>query len=390
MLPIVTLLPLGLAYAKFGPRTYVAKSLMLLQETARDFPSSHRDLPGFARMQDRIAGLQALLKSDRVLLGALSDITGDQMSTDPDKVAGWIRDLSTALTLTLVGTDFLQFELKGSEPKGMGKQLEAVTSNFLEALLSTPDALNATQVLLSRRKEELDAVERKYAQFKEQAGRQLPSNYRSYVTQLTGYQQRLKEKTRELSALGTELEKLRKEADARQLTPLERGEKTKVAQLAERDDGPIGPTANTQDSQQPPAELIKLQGAEARYLSLQSEVARLTESANRMQRKVDEYAPIERELRAMEAEVQLAREGFQNYASRYSPPPASMRAPGILNAPERIKLIDAPRDPEFPLRSAFMIAMASAVASILAALGLVFLAELLDSKVRRSDELEGQ
>ncbi len=67
-LPLLVMLPLSLLWWQLGPRTYVATSLMLLQETGATNPLARESVGApTGRIQDRIAGLQALLKSDRVL-----------------------------------------------------------------------------------------------------------------------------------------------------------------------------------------------------------------------------------------------------------------------------------------------------------------------------------
>jgi hypothetical protein len=65
LVPVLIMLPMSMMWALYGPRTYVAKSLMLLQEATSTNPLA-KDSGGQAtRIQERIAGLQALLKSDR-------------------------------------------------------------------------------------------------------------------------------------------------------------------------------------------------------------------------------------------------------------------------------------------------------------------------------------
>ncbi|MBS0243856.1 MAG: hypothetical protein JSS20_16910, partial [Proteobacteria bacterium] len=52
--PVLVLLPITVLYLKFGPRPYVAKSLLLMQENSRDNPlAGPKELPGFVNMQER-------------------------------------------------------------------------------------------------------------------------------------------------------------------------------------------------------------------------------------------------------------------------------------------------------------------------------------------------
>jgi hypothetical protein len=314
------------------------------------------------------------------------DIVGDDMPTDSRKIWSWIKDFGASLSLDLVGSDFLEFTLKGSEAKGLGKQLEAVTSRFLEVLLSMPDALDASYVLLNRRKEDLEAAEHKYLLFKAEVEQRLQPAYRADVTALGDQQRRLKEKKLEFEAVGIELDKLRTREDSSNASSYEPAKvgafemRVRVSEV-----GPDTPEVVASDASPLERQLV---GTKARYVSLQDEVRLLTRSAEALQSKVDAYTSADHKLRTMVIEIDLARKAFEDYSSRYGSPPASLRGPGILNAPERIKLIDPPRDPVSPTRSARMVVLFSAAVSVLMGVGLVFLVEGLDPTVRRADEVE--
>lgn len=173
ILPLAIILPLGLLFANFGPKTYVARSLLLMQESGADFPFA-RELTGINQTQERLFGLKALIKSDLVINSVLGDVMGATAPTDPKAVKIWIDKFSAALSLEMIGNEFLDIQLKGSSPMGLGRQLEAVTLRFLEVLLSTDETLSATQVLLERRKEDRDAAQRALNQFKMHAERRYP------------------------------------------------------------------------------------------------------------------------------------------------------------------------------------------------------------------------
>lgn len=381
---------IGLAYAIFAPRTYVAKSLLLLQETGSDLPVT-RDLAHFGRMQERIAGLRALLKSDLVLYSVMLDVAGPDAPSKPQNIAAWIRDFSSALSLELVGSDFLEFQLKGSTQKGLGKQLEAVTSRFLEALLSTSDAINATQVLLDRRKEELEVAERAYEQFKARMAERLPPTYHADMAQLMEQSKRLQELTWELSAATSELDRTRNANGTATtqprllLDPSKISDKSHVAGSG----AAIGPVdgSGTSGSSAPSRQSIQAR-AESRVAALQLEVDKVGKVVNSLQRAVASYAPMTLQLKSLEASVQKARLDHEAYARRFSQPASSVRAQGLLRAPERIKLIDAPRDPEFPTNSRTKIALAALVLSLALAAALAFLAEMIDDTLRRNEEFE--
>lgn len=383
----LSILTLGLAYALFGPKTYVAKSLMLLQETGRANPLT-RELPS-ARMQDRIAGLNALLKSDRVLQHVINDLS-EGMPNDPKQLAASIRNLSNAISLELIGTDFLEFQLKGSSPVGLGKQLEAVTSRFIEALLPEQDAQSATQVILDKRKEELDLAARDYARLKDLAGNWAPLNGSTRAAHLSEQRQKLQDRTKETWAVGADLDILRLKLNDGNALPRERA-KDRVqqdivkasAQISELEAGQSGISPQLQTLKTKRSELQKLQKTEERYQALQGEIDQLTKDVQIAQRD----SVIESDLLAQSARVKKARDAYESYQKRYKIA-SGTRSSNILNAPERIKLIDAPRDPEFPVNSRLKILLASLAASLLVAVALAVLAEIIDQTVRYADVLE--
>ncbi len=169
----------------------------------------------------------------------------------PKRLPRWVQDLSKSLTLELLGTDFLEFQLKGNSPEGLGKELEAVIWRFLEALLPAQHSLNAMQEVLVLHREELQAAERRYAQVKEQANHLLPATYRSDVAQLEGQLQQLEQKRKELAAVGGDLENLRPKVGGEQSPLLEsivQGNFGKGAPAGQVDAGQSGASLNVQTS----------------------------------------------------------------------------------------------------------------------------------------------
>jgi hypothetical protein len=140
LLPILIALPLAIAFVKLGPRPYVAQGLLLLQENARDNPLVREAMPAYVNMQDRVNGLQALMRSERVLTAALADIHGMEVLSNRARAEQLKRQLALDLNLYLVGSDFLIIELRDTAPVGLGKRLESVLARFLEALLPSEDA----------------------------------------------------------------------------------------------------------------------------------------------------------------------------------------------------------------------------------------------------------
>jgi hypothetical protein len=378
MVPFLVLLPLGLAFAKFGPKSYVARSLLLLQESGRDNPLA-RDA-GPVRMQDRIAGLQALLKSDRVLSAAIADLANGEATADAKTLAGSAQDLSSALSLELLGNDFLEFKLKAPHKEGLGRKLEVVTVRFLEALLPAQDVVNVTQLLLDRRKEELDDAERRLNAFGNQIAAHLPPSYGADEAELNSRKIRLAQKQSELASLSAEVEVLRGSVGR---TPAQ------VSALeTEQALGRPGQARTTVRDTIDTSDLMKMQAGEARVDALRKEVDQSGRDVDKLQQRLTlAYAPIGRQLENLKSDARKARISYEQVAKNYTPP-SKMRSTTILNAPERIKVIDAPRDPEQPTLSALKIMLIAFAASLLSAVGVAVIAELLDPRLRRRDQYE--
>lgn len=389
ILPILVMLPLSLAWWIYGPRTYVAKSLMLLQEAASTNPLAREGTGGpTGRIQDRIAGLQALLKSDRVLGGVFRDLASDPVRGAAD-FAGWRRDFSQALTVELIGTDFLEFQLKGSSPHGLGKKLEAVNSRFLEALLPEQNAMFASQVLLEKRKDELDNAQRALSTFRQRLAERLPQG-------LGAPHHRLAEARSVLQAKEAELARITREiSDRRGRLPGASPSSARVdqeiaqvrAELASLETKNGGVPAKVAQAQSKLTELLVIRDLEVRRGTLEAEIREFTRQMDGLIKAVRQTEPIAEQLAQLEREAAEAKEAFDDYSRRYQRAATTRGAGGILNAPERIKLIDAPRDPEFPTASALRAAILALLSSIGLGIGLTLLAELTDPRLRSPEEV---
>ena len=390
VLPVVFMLPLSVLLGLLGPKTYTAKSLMLLQESmttnplGKDFAVNQS-----SRMQERIAGLQALMKSDRVLTNVYRDLYGEPAPGEAPLVAAWMREFGSDLTLELIGTDFIEFRLKRGKAAGMGKQLEAVTARFIEALLPEQNAQFATQVLLDKRKDDLDAAERALAAFRQRNSEVLPDAASSPNGRLADTRAQLERATTALEAIKAELSQVQgrlavvaKEGPAR-IEQLISQASAEIRSLEGRG-GDAG--AELHAVQQRLQDLMNVRTLETRRGAAEDEIREIRLVADGLQREVRRTGPVLQQLAQLEREAQEARAAFDAYSVRYSRSSVG-RAGGILNAPERIKLIDVPRDPEFATTGGMRLALGSLALGVLAGIGLAMLAELFDSCIRRPEDL---
>jgi uncharacterized protein involved in exopolysaccharide biosynthesis len=274
--PILAMIPLSALAALVLPRSYETSALLLLQESGRNNPFAGETVsPEF--MQQKVPGLEALLKSEQVLAPAIGEMEAAGLKSPGDLQVG-IRNLRSALSVELVGTDFLTIRLRGSKSEGLGRQLSIVLSSFLQALLSESSG-NAAQVVLTRQQQQISLLEQRKL---------------TVQRQLAG-------------------------------TPAGSG------------GGETG------------SDLL-------------------------------------RQLLQLEQQLVTARETYDSLAKRYPQTNAGL-APGILNAPGRIKIVDAPEDPSFSTSSRARILLGGIAAGLLLGIALAWAAELLDPTIYDRDEL---
>ncbi|MDW6023084.1 hypothetical protein SAZ10_15085 [Mesorhizobium sp. BAC0120] len=110
------------------------------------------------------------------------------------------------------------------------------------------------------------------------------------------------------------------------------------------------------------------------------------EAARAQQQKtIADRDQVQRELAALESKIQATRAQLEVTQQRLR----SVRlasAQGVLRAPELIRMIDPPRDPEFPTRSARIYLLASLAAGALLGIALASISEFLDTSLRTPEE----
>ncbi len=392
-LPIAIMLPASIIGSRFLPQTYVTKALLVMSETGSDNPLIKA--PGTnERIRDRAPGLQALLKSDRVLTNALRDILGDRMPQDPKRIALALADLDKQLSFEMIGTDFLEFQLKGTNPRGLGRKLEMITSRFLESMVS-PDsaAQSATQVLLDKRRDDLEAAEKALTRFKEQLGERALAAIALSDTRLKEAQASLQGQGADIAAADGEIAAL-KVALGAFAAPENAGRRDgEIRQaLASAEAAEKGRTPSAQAealaARGRAAQLTQLGQLETRGATLRRDLEQATSLvADQARASADTRSP-EGQLRRLERDASEARALYDSYRQRF-PATVAGRSLQVLNAPERIRVIDMPRDPEFPATSRLKFIIAGLLAGFVLSAGLAGLAEMFDQRLRRASDFEG-
>jgi len=95
---------------------------------------------------------------------------------------------------------------------------------------------------------------------------------------------------------------------------------------------------------------------------------------------------LQRQLLQLEQQLTSARATYDSLGKRYPQTNAGV-APGILNAPGRIKIVDPPEDPSFSATSRLKLLLGGIAAGLLLGVALAWAAELLDPTIYDRDEL---
>ncbi|MEZ5843421.1 MAG: hypothetical protein R3D27_06750 [Hyphomicrobiaceae bacterium] len=430
--PIVLMIPLAILGSRLAPKTYEARTILILQETGKENPFLKDFIVGL-KVKERMTALKALVKSEHVLLNVLRDIRAPEEIADPTIAAIEMRKLAGAITVELIGADLIELRLRGSEPKGMGRTLAAIKQHFLDRLLSPERSrLGATRKFLAgqlaERKATLDAAESEMAEFRAKHANKLPSLLSSNVARLGAMQQKLQEQTLQLAAaragvdalkqqmansnpivgrleesivrVTTELASLRGrytpahsevQAAERQLTRLQSErraylEVSRAIATADIDRLLNMAAATSSDPQRTPtllvSQVLRLQEARTRQVTLEKEVATLTHAVVALQGTLAEFAPIEQQQQQLEKRIASAREVYQSFVERHDKASTSY-ALGRFEEPERVKVIDPPQDPTIPITLPKIIFVVLGVAAGIAlGIGLAVIAELLDPRIR--------
>jgi uncharacterized protein involved in exopolysaccharide biosynthesis len=443
--PFVLMIPISILASRFAPKTYEAKTILLLQETGKENPFL-KDFAVGLNVKDRILALQVLLRSEHVLLNVLRDISsaegGKPIESDPQELATRMSRLSSSISVELIGTDLLELKLKGDKPAGLGGTLAAISNRFLERLLAPErSTLGATKAFLlqqtEQRRLELQKSEQALSDFRTQHADKLPAVNANNITRLGQMKQRLEEKSMELSAATAGFQDMRKQlastnpivgrleenivqvtgeltslrsrytedhsdvqAAERRLSRLqeERRAYLEVSQKIETNDidrlwnMAAGEQGKTSEKGPPPllvSQLLRLQDSQGKRVALEKDVEQLKLAVDDVQHAMAEYAPIEQQQQRLEKEVSGARELLEGFAKRLDNATTSL-ALGKFEAPERVKIIDPPQDPTFPTSPArILFVIAGIIAGLGIGIGLAIVAEMLDQRVRTNADFAG-
>jgi polysaccharide chain length determinant protein (PEP-CTERM system associated) len=439
--PIFLLPPLGLAVGSLAPKSYEARMTFLVQEPAKLNPFLE-DLAVATQLKDRMAALNSLAHSQHVLGSVARDLDLVKDETPPDERDRIVKRLSSALMVLLVGSDLIELRIRGERPAGLDRVLAAIGARFIDKLLapersSISQSVDFLNLQLKEQNAELTAAEQQLSDFKAHNADKLPAVHGSNISRLSQMKQQIEERRTELAGIDAAFEDLRTnlagtnpvighleesivsvmgqlailrarytdehsevQGALRKLRRLEeeRVKMMEVAQNVSSSDldrlwnlAASSTTLNGNGSGAPAllvSQLERLQEAKAKRASLQQEVEKLKHSIEDLTAIVTAQGPVEEQLQRLERNIAAKRDFHDNLVKR-----AEMAqitgALGRYEAPERIKIIDAPAEPTAPINPpTLLFVIGGLVGGIALGAGLAAIAEVTDSTVRRREVLE--
>ncbi|MCP3870932.1 MAG: chain-length determining protein [Gammaproteobacteria bacterium] len=437
VVPILVLPVMGALVGIVSPKHYASHTSMLIQETAKMNPFLE-DLAVSAMLKERMDALQTLLHS-RHILGAVAEKRGlvDE-DTPADEYDVSIEELSSALSVQMVGKDLIRIDYKSNSPEEMKETLEVVRQQFIEQLLapersSMKDSSYFLAEHLKNRRKELDKAEAALAEFKDQHANELPELHLTNISRLAGLKQRLSEREAELAgaskSLGSLDQQLSKtnpvvgrieeqivrirgelallrarytdnhskvQGALRNLRRLEEERRNVLSETEQTiDTGQLWDIAssapiNEETGAQPLliSQLQNLQTARSKVDALQEEIASLKRMITELVEQTAGFGALERQLARLERDLKVKRKLYEDLLQRYEMARVTGSL-GLFEQEKRVKVIDRPFTPTAPTNLPLVLfVVAGFIGGIFLGGGLALVLELTDSTVRRRDRLE--
>ena len=390
VIPILVLVPLTIAAALFLPRTYVSTALLLLQEDVGG-NALEKSENRLRETRQRAAALERLILSDRVLNKAMPGVYKDKLHNDPKSRARQLKDLREAISVSVEGGQFIEISLKSDVPIGLGSQLDAVLVAFFDnLLLPVSDTRTAPSYMVERKAARiLEAEQQRDALIRSSNALSIPAinRQRDAVARLraqatttqTAYAQAKTSADQAIkSALGEE-----------KLTqPISKAIETLATEIAKlQTTGNGGPNAELAERKRKYQLLKAALPLQEKATGLKASLTQVQSQLAASEKAFSEAMAGREKINNLDARIQADRAEYEKYRQRFSQTRAGTQLV-LLRAPERIKIVDEPSDPKFPLSSALKILLAGLGASIALGAGLAVAAEQLDESIRSNRDAE--
>lgn len=404
VLPILIFGALSVAAVLLWPLQYQAHALLMLQEGQASDPLSSGDGPS-RQGRLKVEEIDTLLKSDRVLAGAINDMNVGKKPLTQRDIEGEMKSLRKQIGVSVVGSEFIDVEFRQAEREGIGERLSIIMTRFFEHLLTREYSMKtAREFALDQRRRDVVSTDKAIEDWivRAEANRALGaagSNKPSAAAPASSKDDA--EGTLAIDATQSVLaEKQRRYLELENKLVVSGGTLLPGVSLANLSQA-INEELRALSSRSQNIEIDGLSGrisalkeiaAEAdAYRALGLEMARLrTEKAQGIARTIKqsgaiasdkEVAALYNEWESLAARYTEALEQYDNHLKRAKKSISPSAVPFGLIAPESIRIIDEPRDPALPATSALKILVACLAAGIGLGVGLAALAEQFDDRI---------
>ncbi|MGJ8669995.1 MAG: GumC family protein [Oceanococcus sp.] len=438
LVPLVIMPIVGTLIGLTGSKTYQTYTSILIQEPAL-FNPFLEDLAVATNLEDRMPGLTSLVHSRHVLTAVGQDLGQLDENENNETIEWYVSYMSYKLDIDLVGSDLVKIYFTDDDPRGMREVLDAVTKQLVNQIVA-PEKSSVTssaQFLrdqLDERHRGLLVAEQALADYKSKNSEKLPELHAANVSEAQRLTRTLAEKRTELSGAQAQLSAARQKLS--QANPLlgnlekviidlrarlaqasasytdahseVRGVQRKLDHLlAERSrilekTQPLTtedldrlwnmlttPELSAEPSQQ---SLLYLQ-LESLHIATQKEqgLTRELEFLGTLlietQEKIRAFGTTEMQLNELTRDLQAKQEIYSDLLKRWELAQVT-RALGEFEAGERIKIIDPPFTPSSPINLPwFIYSLVGLLGGLMAGLGMAFVLEVLDTRIKRSDEV---
>ena len=437
VLPTLILPFVGLFIAKLTPTVYISHTSMLIQETAKMNPFLE-DIAVSTMLKERLNALSTLLKSRHILHSVARDngLINDTMSDlEQERI---IQRLSSNLTVSQPGKDFLRIQLSAREREGMASLLTSISEHFIEQLLapersSIRDSSEFLTIHITKRREELEKAETALADYRNRHLAVTPEMQNQSLTQLSLLKQNLAEKQAELAgvekSLGSLDQQLSKtnpvigriedqiieirsqltllqakyteshsavQAKQRELKRLE-SERNRLLEVEQPDvtsdqlwDIASSNTLSDLSDVQPllVTQLHGLQILRGRYESLTEETKSLKTMIQEIEQNAQNFGDTAKIMHRLERDAKIKRQLYDELLQRYEMAQLTGSL-GVFEEKKRVKIIDLPYTPSSPANFPTLIfVLAGLMGGLALGIGIAYLFELFDSSIRRSEQIK--
>jgi polysaccharide chain length determinant protein (PEP-CTERM system associated) len=445
LVPIIMMPIVGGIIAMTRGKVFDTHTTILVQETSKLNPFLE-DLSVSTNLKERMAALDTLVHSRHVLFSVAEELNLIDGETDNSEKGRIIRGIAKGLNLSQEGKDLVKISYRSGDSGNMKEILEVVSQHFIEQLLA-PERSSIEQsekfILqqLKSQKEQLLAAEEKLSLFKQQHATDLPAFHGGNIKSLRDIKYLLAKKEVEWSAskavlssmdqqlsssnpvvavlenkivmLTSELAVLKsrytdqhskvvnvqRQVNRLQIKRNDLLEKTaklspeeieRLWHLAMSSSSNRASVSSADNVSSPllVSQLQEIQKSRAREQGLEQEIISLNKQMTEMEVQVKSFSSIERELTELERELDTKQSLYNEFLKRYEMAKIT-GALGKFEEKNRIKIIDEPYTPLWPSNiPSIVFILAGLIGGILFGSGIAVIVEVMDTSVRRIDQLQ--